>query len=313
MELVGAIDTDPEKVGRDVASFLDHHPTTGVTVSDAPTEVLDAADPDVVLHTTTSFLPGIEDQLRACMAAGADVVSSTEELSFPSHRHPDRAAALDAAAREADVTVVGTGVNPGYAMDTLPLTATGVCTAVDAVHVERVVDAAERRGPLQQKVGAGLSSEAFAEKKAAGGFGHIGLRESLRMIADGLGWALDDVTDTLEPMMADRAVDTPYCSASVGDVAGIHHTAAGQIDGHACLTLDLKMYVGAEQSHDTVQVEGTPPIDLTVRGGIFGDTATVGMLLNMAPLVHAASPGLKTMSELPVPRAVGTGRTSRHP
>lgn len=306
MELVGAIDTDPEKVGRDVASFLEDRSAAGISVSDSPAEVLQATNPDVVLHTTTSFLPEVADQLRACMDGRAHVVSSTEELACPSRRHPDCADMLDAAAREAGVAVVGTGVNPGYAMDVLPMTATGVCTDVDSVHVERVVEAAERRGPLQQKIGAGISRVTFAKKKAAGGFGHIGLRESLWMIADGLGWALDDVTERLEPVIAEQAVETPYCSVAVDDVAGIHHTATGTVDGAECLTLDLKMYVGAEQSHDTVQVNGTPPIDLTVRDGIFGDTATVGMLVNVAALIDTVKPGLKTMRDLPVPRAFGT-------
>lgn len=307
MTLVGAIDVDPEKVGRDVASFLgETRPSTGVTVSDEADRVLATADPDVVLHTTTSFLDNVGDQLVRCMEAGAHVVSSTEELSFPYERHPERAEALDQAARDAGVVVVGTGVNPGYAMDTLPLTATGVCTDVDAVHVERVVDAAERRGPLQEKVGAGISTEAFAEKKAAGGFGHIGLRESLHMLAAGLGWSLDAVDETLRPVTAERAIETGHRSVAVGNVAGIHHAATGTVDGDACLTLDLKMYVGAKMPRDTVDVEGDPPINLTIDGGIFGDTATVGMLVNVAPLVGEVSAGLKTMMDLPVPRAFGT-------
>jgi 4-hydroxy-tetrahydrodipicolinate reductase len=307
MALVGALDVDPDKVGRDVASLLDaERPAAGVTVSDQPADVLDDTAPDVVLHTTTSFLPDVEQQIRACLAAGAHVVSSTEELAFPYERHPERAEALDAAARAAGRVVVGTGVNPGYAMDTLPLIATGVCTTVDAVHVERVVDAAERRGPLQKKVGAGLSADQFAEKEAAGGFGHIGLRESLHMVADGLGWSLDAVEETLDPVRADRSIDTGVRSVAAGEVAGIHHAAAGFVDGTECLSLELKMYVGAQNPHDTVQVDGAPPIDLTVRGGIFGDTATVGMLVNVAGLVDTASPGLLTMMDLPVPRAFGT-------
>jgi 4-hydroxy-tetrahydrodipicolinate reductase len=307
LELVGALDIDPDKVGRDVADLLDaERPSTGVTVSDDPESVLAATDPDVVLHTTTSFLEDVGDQFEQCFAAGADVVSSTEELSFPYDRHPERAEALDRAARAAGVTLVGTGVNPGYAMDTLPLMATGVCTSVDAVHVERVVDAGERRGPLQDKVGAGLSTEAFAEKKAAGGFGHIGLRESLLMLADGLGWSLDTVEETLQPVTADRAVETPHRSVAPGDVAGIHHATQGLIDGTERLTLDLKMYVGADAPHDTVQVDGDPPMDLTVRGGIFGDTATIGMLVNTVPQAVEAAPGLHTMADLPVPRAFGT-------
>ncbi len=310
VELVGAIDVDPDKVGRDVSSLLDERrPATGVIVSDEADTVLEETEPDVVLHTTTSFLDGVGDQLMQCMEAGADVVSSTEELSFPYDRHPDRASALDQAARDAGVVLVGTGVNPGYAMDTLPLTATGVCTDVDAVHVQRVVDAGERRGPLQKKVGAGISTDAFKEKKAAGGFGHIGLRESLLMVARGLDWSLDSVEETLDPVLADQAIETAHASVDAGDVAGIHHAAAGIIDGTECITLDLKMYVGADESCDSVQVEGTPPMDLTVDGGIFGDTATIGMLVNVAPLMEEVSPGLKTMMDLPVPRAFGTSPT----
>jgi 4-hydroxy-tetrahydrodipicolinate reductase len=307
MELVGAVDIDPEKVGRDVASLIDEdRPATGVIVSDDAEDVLESTDPDVVLHTTTSFLDDVGDQLVECMETGAHVVSSTEELSFPYKRHPERAEALDQAAHEAGVVLVGTGVNPGYAMDTLPLTATGVCTDVDAVHVQRVVDAGERRGPLQKKVGAGITTEAFAEKKAAGGFGHIGLRESLYMLADGLGWSLDSVEETLEPVTADESIETPFASVSPGEVAGIHHAASGSVNGHEGLTLDLKMYVGAENPRDAVHVEGNPPIDLEVKGGIFGDTATVAMLVNVAALVDQVGTGLKTMQDLPVPRAFGT-------
>lgn len=306
LELVGALDVDPDKVGRDVADLVGIDNSTGIVVSDDPTKVLETANPDVVLHTTTSFLEDVADQLIQCAGAGAHVVSSTEELSFPYQRYPSQSDMLDRTAQEAEVTFVGTGVNPGYAMDTLPLMATGVCTDVSSVHVQRVVDAGNRRGPLQDKVGAGLTVDAFAEKKAAGGFGHIGLRESLWMVAEGLGWMLDTIEETLEPVRADRAIDTGHRTVEKGEVAGIHHAATGFVDGTERLSLDLKMYVGAENPRDAVQVEGNPPIDLAVQNGIFGDTATVGMLINTIPLAAKTSPGLKTMMDLPVPRAFGT-------
>jgi len=306
MTLVGAVDIDPEKTGRDVADVIGVDDDTGVQVSDDADAVLADTSPDVVLHTTTSFLDGVTDQLVQCARAGAHVVSSTEELSFPYERAPDVAARLHQVARDEGVVIVGTGVNPGYAMDTLPLMATGVCTDVQSVTVERVVDAGERREPLQDKVGAGLSTEAFAEKKATGTFGHIGLRESLRMVADGLGWSLDAVEETLTPVHADAPVDTGYRQVDVGEVAGIHHSAEGIVGGTPRLSLDLKMYVGAESSYDAVEIDGTPPIDLRFRGGIFGDTATVGMLVNTAPLAADARPGLRTMADLPVPRAFAT-------
>jgi len=307
LRLVGAVDIDPEKTGRDVADIIGNgQADTGISVSADAATVLDDTDPDVVLHTTTSFLDGVTDQLVQCARAGAHVVSSTEELSFPYERAPGSAERLDRVAQTENVTIVGTGVNPGYAMDAFPLTATGACTDVQGVRVERVVDAGERREPLQDKVGAGLSPDAFAEKKAGGTFGHIGLRESLHMVAEGLGWSLDGVEEELRPVRADAPVNTGYRQVAAGAVAGIHHSAQGLIGGEPQLTLDLKMYVGADASYDAVEVDGTPPIDLRVRNGIFGDTATVGMLVNTIPLAVNAAPGLRTMLDLPVPRAFAT-------
>lgn len=307
MTLVGAVDIDPDKVGRDVADMIgDEVSDTGVIVSDDAEAVLADTRPDVVLHTTTSFLEDVTDQLVQCATAGAHVVSSTEELSFPFERAPETANRLDAMAREEEVVIVGTGVNPGYAMDTLPLMATGVCADVQAVQVERVVNAAERREPLQDKIGAGLSVDAFEERKASGTFGHIGLRESLLLVADKLSWSLDRIEETLEPVHASAPVDTGYRHVEEGAVAGIRHSAQGFIGEDPKLELVLKMYVGAETSYDVIQVDGTPPIDLRFEGGIFGDTATVAMLVNTAPLAMGARPGLCTMADLPVPRAYAT-------
>jgi 4-hydroxy-tetrahydrodipicolinate reductase len=312
IQLVGAIDIDPDKVGRDVADLVGLDTPTGVTIRDDADAVLADTAPDVVLHTTTSFLDRMSAQLVQCAEAGAHVVSSTEELSYPYERHPSIAEELDRVAKANNVVIVGTGVNPGYAMDTLALMATGVCVDVSEVHVQRVVDASERRRPLQEKVGAGISEAEFADRKATGTFGHIGLRESLLLLADGLGWALDDMEETLEPMVAEQVVETPFLTVQPGEVAGIHHAITGYTAGTPALSLDLKMYVGADNPRDAVQVEGDPPIDLVIRNGIFGDTATVGALVNTVPLALDAKPGLRTVKDLPVPRAFATSALSAH-
>lgn len=306
LKLVGAIDIDPEKAGRDLAELLGRSEPTGVVVATDAERVLAETKPDVVVHTTSSFLDRMYEQLLLCARAGVHVVSSTEELAFPYDRHPELAAELDRVAQEHGAVLLGTGVNPGYAMDTLALTATGVCSDVTEVHVERVVDAGKRRLPLQRKVGAGLTEEAFLEKKKTGTFGHIGLRESLLFVAHGLGWQLDRIEETLDPVISPRTVETPYLTVQAGQVAGIHHAIAGYQGDTALLTLDLKMFVGAEEPRDAVRVAGNPPIDLVVRGGIFGDTATVAALVNMIPLVRDGRPGLRTMQDLPVPRAFAT-------
>ncbi|MCP3979287.1 MAG: dihydrodipicolinate reductase [bacterium] len=301
--LVGAVDIDPQKVGLDVGRLLGRTDPVGVTVTDDAGAVLRETDPDVVLHTSSSFLDRAAGQLEACIRAGAHVVSSCEELLYPYDRHPEISRRLDALAREHGVGVLGTGVNPGYVMDSLALMATGVCRSVRHVRAVRVVDAALRRLPLLRKVGAGLTPEQFQAKKAAGGFGHIGLVESLRLVAAGLGLTLDRVDEQLHPVPAASEIVTPEVTVAAGAVAGIHHTAAGFVDGDERVKLDLEMYAGAPDPHDAVVVLGDPPVDLLIRGGVFGDTATVAVLLNAIPRVAEAAPGLLTMADIPLLRA----------
>lgn len=302
-EVVGAIDVDPSKVGRDAALVAGRDQPCGVLVRADAEEVLRETKPDVVMHTTSSFLDRMYDQLILCARAGCNVVSSTEELSYPYHRHPRISRELDEAARENGVTLLGTGVNPGYAMDALALMATGVCNTVKSIRVRRVVDAGKRRLPLQMKVGAGLTEAKFNEKKATGTFGHIGLVESLYMVAEKLGWTLDRIDERLNPVISSKEVVTPYLTVESGQVAGIHHAAEGFVGERQVVSLDLKMFVGADDPVDAVTVVGDPPIDLAIRGGIFGDTATVAALVNAAPLVVAARPGLVTVADIPLPRA----------
>lgn len=303
LDLVGAIDIDPQKVGRDVGELLELGTELGVAVSADAEETLRQRKPDVVLHTTSSFLVKVKEQLEICIRAGANVVSSCEELFYPFDRDPEFSRQIDSLAQQHNVSVFGTGVNPGFAMDVLPVCLTGMCISVDRVTATRVVDASKRRLPLQRKIGAGMTPEAFRERVAAGGFGHIGLVESLRVVAAALGWPLERIDEQIEPMVAARPVQTPFLSVEVGEVTGIKHTARGIVDGQEKVVLDLRMYVGAEDPRDEVAIEGDPPIHNIVAGGIFGDTATVSALINAIPLVIDARPGLRTALDLPVPRA----------
>ncbi|HEX2253694.1 MAG TPA: dihydrodipicolinate reductase [Thermoanaerobaculia bacterium] len=306
MEVVAGIDLDPEKVGRDVGTVCGLAEPLGVEVEPDAAASLARARPHVVLHTTQSFLHTVEEQLTTLLGAGVAVVSSTEELFYPEPRDSDFCDRIDRVARQHGVAVVGTGVNPGFVMDLLPVFLTGICTEVDTLEVFRVVDAGQRRLPLRRKVGAGLTVEAWEERRRAGGFGHIGLVESALAVAGTLGWPVDAYTDELEPVVAERAVAGSEPAVEAGSVAGIHQVVQVSSGGRRRLTLDLAMYVGAEGSEDRVVVHGTPPLTVRAEGGIFGDTATVAALVNTIPQILGARPGLRTMMDLPVPRAFGT-------
>lgn len=306
LQLVGAIDIHPELSGRDLGELLGAGEAVGIVVSDDARRLLSDVRPDVVIHTTSSFLERVYDQIATCLDAGASVVSSTEELFYPLEVHVELAASLDELARERHVAVVGTGVNPGFAMDTLALTASAVCANIRSMHMSRVVDAGRRREPLQRKIGAGITRADFDARKSEGTIGHVGLRESATFVAHALQWHIDRYEESIEPVMARNQTTTSYLVVEPGQVAGIHQHLTGYLDGMPALEMDLQMYVGADNPHDAVRIDGDPPVDLVVRGGIFGDTATVGALINAVPLIAAAEPGLRLASELPLPRAFAT-------
>lgn len=303
MQLVAAVDVNEALQGQD-AGLLAGLDALGVTVS--PT--LDAAGPagtaDVVLLCTGSHLDRVTDQIVACVEWGAAVASSCEELSYPWFHHPVEARRIDEAAKSAGRAVIGTGVNPGFAMDALAMALSGIAERVDGVKVRRVVDAGTRRGPLQMKVGAGITIEEFEARKAVHAIGHVGLVESAAMVGAGLGWGLDRIDETLEPVVAGEPITTDIVAVEPGGVAGIHHRSVGWIGDKAHVDLDLKMYVGAPDPGDTVVLEGDPPINVRVDG-LHGDIATAAIVANVAGVVRDLQPGLRTMLDLQPLRAQG--------
>lgn len=228
--------------------------------------------------------------------AGYNVVSTCEELSWP-YAHADAAQRIDAIARTAGVSVLGAGINPGFLMDVLPLTLSAACVRVDRVFVRRVVDTNQRRVPLQQKVGVGMTVDVFRERAAAGLLGHVGLRQSAMLLATGLGWTLDEYRETLEPAIAERATDTPLGAVPAGSAIGQRQLAVGARGGSEVIRLDLEMLAGANPV-DVIQIEGEPPLRSVVEGGINGDIGTEAMVTNLIPTVAAARPGLLTMRDV---------------
>ncbi|MGE3174592.1 MAG: dihydrodipicolinate reductase [Planctomycetota bacterium] len=302
IQLVGAIDVDPAKVGMDLGELLQLGRKTGVTVRGDAEQALKELRPDAMLHCTSSFMPVVADQLLLAARCGVDVVSSTEELLVPDLQHAELAAQLDAAAREGGTTILGTGVNPGYAMDFAAALASAVTFDVRSVQCVRVVDAGTRRLPLQKKVGAGLSQEEFRAQLATGRFGHIGMRESVALVARALGFETDAIEQTVEPVIATEERRTPFLTVAEGQVAGIRNHGFGKRRGETLVHLDLSMYVGAPDPRDEVTLDSTPPLRMVFPGGIAGDQATAAILVNNLHGTVAATPGLKTVLDVAPPR-----------
>jgi len=197
--------------------------------------------------------------------------------------------------------VLATGVNPGFAMDTLPIVLTAACQSVERVTVTRIQDARLRRLPFQQKVGAGLTTEQFQRRVAEGAVRHVGMTESIAMIADALGWRIDRISDEVQPKLAKVTISSEFLAVDPGYVCGIIQDGVGYREDQPAIRLHFEAYLGAPDPYDGVEIEGSPALSMRIAGGIQGDIATASMVVNSIPKVLAAAPGLHTMRDLPLP------------
>jgi hypothetical protein len=299
LRLVAGIDIDPGKVGKDVGEVIHLGNPLGFKVVDTLSQALAQSEADVVLHTTSSYFDSFKGQLLGILEAGLDVVSTSEELSFPWLAHADEATEIDAAAKRAGKTVLGTGVNPGFLMDALPLSLTAICQRVDRIEVTRVINASTRRGPFQAKIGSGMSVDDFRVKMAAGRMGHVGLRESMGMVFHTLGKQLVSFESEVEPVLADRRVKTDCVDVQPGEVKGLKQVARGFTDEGEFMTLTFVAALDAGDQADTIKIAGWPSLEVTLKG-TNGDLATVAMAVNAIRRVWEAKPGLVTMRDLAI-------------
>lgn len=297
-DIVGAVDPDPDKAGKDLGTLCGID-TLGITVSGNLGGAIKDKTPQAAILTTVSSLAALEAQVAELAKAKINIISTCEELFFPWNTQPDIAAKIDEICRQNGVVCLGTGVNPGYLMDFLPTVLSGPCQRLDSIKVWRVQDASIRRIPFQQKIGAALTLEEFEAKRKAGTLRHVGLPESVDFIADRLGWKLDRNEETLEPVIAEEDIDSGYKPIAKGMARGVHQVGKGFVGDKQVITLTFKAAVGEPESYERVLIEGEPNIDSRITGGINGDIATCAITLNAVRSVLKASPGLKTMAEIP--------------
>jgi 2,4-diaminopentanoate dehydrogenase len=299
LQLVGAV--DPGRAGASLGELLGREGMK-LKVRARLEEAVGKAGGAVVLHATASRLPQVMDELLGAVRAGCHVVSTCEELTFPYLRHPELAEKLDRAAQKAGVAVLGTGVNPGFVMDRLVATAGQACGPVRHALVERVVDVRTRNEALQRKVGAGLSEEAFFAQLEAEQLGHVGLVESAALCALGLGLDCDDFEEEVAPVLAEEDIPGGAFPVKKGQVAGVVQTVVGTEEGVERVRLELTLAVGADEPRDRFVLDAEPRVELEIRGGLAGDAAMAHAVVNAAPRVAAAEPGLLTVLELPAGR-----------
>lgn len=298
LKIIAAIDPDPQKAGKDIGELCGID-KLGVTISPDLSSAMKPGDADVAVISTVSTLEKMEAQIKDAADFGMHVVSTCEEMSHPLHTKPECASRIHSYCEEKGVACLGTGVNPGFLMDYLPTVLTSICRKVDHVKVERYQNATYRRIPFQQKIGVNLTDTEFREKGDA--LKHVGLPESVYMIAAAMNWKLDKVDEKIEPVFADEDTKSGDRIIPKGKALGLHQTAYGYVNGKEIISLIFHAAIGTGNSHDTIKISGEPDFHSTIPGGINGDVATSSIIVNSIRSVMKMKPGFRTMLDAPVP------------
>jgi 4-hydroxy-tetrahydrodipicolinate reductase len=309
---VGAIDILPEIVGKDLGEAVEVGKKLGIKVSNEAKRVFEETKPDIAIYTTTPFLKDILPQIDPAVENSVNVISTCEQLAFPYFIDKELTKKYDDLAKKNNVTVLGTGINPGFLMDVRPTILSAACTEVKRIEVIRRMDASPRRKPFQKKIGVPLEPEEFEEALKEGKItGHVGLEQSICLMAEALGWELDEVrVEAVEPVIAEEEVSSQFYTAKKGQVKGTKQEAYGIVNGEEKIHLLFTAFLGATPSFDEVRIEGTPEIEARVSPCWQGDDGTVAMVVNLIPAVINAPPGILTMNDI-VPISFKSGDMRR--
>ena len=295
--LVGIADSDPMKAGRDLGELIGEG-RLGLPIERTVEEMLARARPEVAVVSTHTDVEAIAPILEVCVASGSHVLTTCENLADPELGGGQMAPGFDARARAAGVVVLSTGVNPGFAMDRLPVVLAQATRNIRRIRVARFVDAGVRRAQLQQKVGVGLTPHGFSDAIRNGDVGHAGLAASLRLIARGVGISLDKTAEVFTPVLAASPTTSTIGAVPSGRVRGVHQVARGYRQGREVITLELTIAVDEPNPRDTIDIVGEPPLHF--EGELPGDQCTVAAVLSAMPVMVTMAPGFRTVLELPL-------------
>lgn len=308
LQLVGAVETFREELdGKNLGEYLGAD--CGVTISSNAERTISETDPDVVLIATTSFVPKVFPMIKTAVEHSANVITLAEEMAYPWLDYPELSHRMDSLAKKHNVSVLGTGINPGFVLDVLILTLTGAALNVGKIKAQRINDLSPFGKEVMRTQGVGTSVEEFENGIKSGDIvGHIGFRQSIAMMADALGWKLDRIEEEREPIVSKTHRETPYVKVEPGQVAGCRHIGRGIVNGEVKIELTHPQQIHPETENvktgDFVQIEGDPNISMEIKPEIPGGKGTMAMAVNMIPKVVCARPGLLTMKDLPVPHGI---------
>jgi hypothetical protein len=312
-EIVGACDME-KGIGQDLGEYLGEKETVGVNVTNDPDTIYSGTKADIAIINIGSFIEPMAPIITNALKHGMNVITAAEEVAYPFNEHPKEAEEIDAVAKEHGVTVLATGLNPGFMYDALLISLTAPCHDVTRVEASRVVNVAPYNMYILRHFAVGLTPEEFEESqqrrkgvpvgKEEGVCGHIGFPETLDLVSKVLGWKLDEKRQTLEPVIAKKRLEGTYVTVDPGKVCGVRQVAHGIVKGESKIVFDFVAQVLPEKTADEIRIIGNPTINCSIQPGMISLIGTSALEVNNIPHVLSARPGLLTPIDLPIPRAL---------
>lgn len=293
----------------DVGQAIGLNRKLGIGLSTDLTSMLEQTRPHLAIQATCSRLTEAWEEIVTLVRHGVHVISIAEEMAYPEVSAPTVATELRRLAIKHEVAILGTGINPGFVLDLLVITLTGVCADIQSIIAKRVNDLSPYGPSVLHYQGVGLTPEAFDKGLADGSVvGHFGFAQSIHMVTAALGWKIDGIQETRTPIVSQVRRETPFVIVEPGQVAGCLHTAVAYRQNTPVITLlhpqQIHPNLEGVETGDSIEIVGTPHVRLFGRPEIPGGQGTTALAVNMIPRVLMASPGLHTMADLPVPAAI---------
>lgn len=313
VEIAGVVDGWDAIIGQDIYERLgvDRGDRPSVKICKKPEEVISRDKCDIVLMATDSFTAKAYPKICFCLERGVNVISTAEEMAWPWASEPELAADMDRLARENQVSVLGTGVNPGFILDLLVVTLTGACEQVESIEAARINDLSPFGRAVMEEQGVGLTVDEFNKRNSQGQLaGHVGFKESVAIIANGLGWEVAEFKEVKEPIVSTVERKAEHFHVLPGNVAGVRQQCfAYDRDGRQIIHLDHPQQVYPElegtETGDYITIHtGEYDMNLRIKPETPGGIGTIAMVANMIPLIINAKPGLLSLLDLPLPRAM---------
>jgi 4-hydroxy-tetrahydrodipicolinate reductase len=306
LELVGAIDTRPDYVGKDLGEVLKIGRNLGIKVQNTPAGLLQKGKVDLCMQAINSFTKECFDDMKIVVESGVNLVTIAEEMAMPEAQQPELARKLDELAKKNGVSVLGTGINPGFILDAQVVMLSAACLNVQRIEAARINDLSPFGPTVMKTQGVGTTPEEFERGIKSGEIvGHIGFPESIKMIAQALGLKIDRIEETRKPIISNVYRETPHVKVQPGMVAGCEHIGVGYCNGKEVIKLvhpqQIHPHLEGVKTGDYINIFGDPEIHMSNQPEIPGGKGTMAVAVNSIPNVVRATPGLKSMVDLPIP------------